>query len=303
MLPSNDGVVVGAGDDCAVLELGAPEAQTLLKTDAVVEGVHFLAGTEPERVGHKALARCLSDVAAMGGTATAAVVTLGLPSGFEPERVLGLYRGMQRLAVRHRVAIVGGETTTNPGGLLVNVALVGSVSRGRALLRSGACPGDALFVTGELGGSIEGHHLDFEPRLEEGRWLAASGRVHALMDVSDGLAGDLAKLLAASGGLGAEIRQSSLPIRRAARLRARAGDLARPPVLAALTDGEDFELLFATAAADAVGLLDAWKAAFPGTRLTCIGRVTPGPGQFLRTPQGLRPMPVRGYEHFQVNGS
>ncbi|MCW5558848.1 MAG: thiamine-monophosphate kinase [Verrucomicrobiae bacterium] len=298
LLPTNDFVVVGAGDDCAVLELGASDTQTLFKADAVVEGVHFAADADPVRVGHKALARSLSDVAAMGGTPTAALVTLALPAGFDPDRVLGFYRGMQRLAVRHQVALVGGETTASPGGLLLNVAVLGTVPRGRALLRTGAQAGDAVFVTGELGGSIEGHHLDFEPRLAEGRWLASSGLVHAMMDLSDGLASDLPKLLEAGGGLGAEIRKGSLPIRRAARLRERQGDLAKPAALAALTDGEDFELLLTTAPGDAVRLLDEWKRAFPGVRLTCIGRLTANRGVFLTGPTGRRPMPVSGYEHF-----
>jgi len=298
LLPANDFVVVGAGDDCAVLELGAPDTQTLFKTDAVVEGVHFRPDADPVRVGHKALARALSDVAAMGGTPTAALITLALPPGFDPERVLALYRGMQRLAVRHQVALVGGETTTSPGGLMLSVSLLGTVPRGRAVLRSGGRAGDAVFVTGELGGSIEGHHLDFEPRLAEGRWLGASGWVRSMMDLSDGLASDLPKLLAASGVPGAEVRKSSLPIRRAARLRERAGDLARPAALAALTDGEDFELLFTVASGDAVRLLDAWKPAFPGVRLTCIGRLTEQSGVFLAGADGRRPMPARGYEHF-----
>lgn len=298
LLPSNGSVVVGAGDDCAVLELGAPETQTLFKTDAVVEGVHFTPEEDAVRIGHKALARCLSDVAAMGGTPTAAVVTLALPPAFDPQRVLDMYQGMQRLALRHQVALVGGETTAQPAGLLLSVALLGTVQRGRALLRSGGRAGDAVFVTGELGGSLEGHHLDFEPRLAEGRWLAASGWVHCMMDVSDGLASDLPKLLDAAGGLGAEVRRTALPIRRAARVRERQGDRARPAVVAALTDGEDFELLFTVAARNAVRLLDAWKQSFPGVRLTCIGRLTNVPGMFLLGPDGRRPMPVRGFEHF-----
>jgi thiamine-monophosphate kinase len=303
LLPTNDYVVAGAGDDCAILELGAENTQTLFKTDAVVEGIHFTAETEPERIGHKALARCLSDIAAMGGSPVAALVTLGLPAEFAPERIQGIYRGLQRVAVRHQVAIVGGETTVNPGGLLISIALLGSVPRGRALLRSGVKAGDALFVSGELGGSIEGHHLDFEPRLAEGRWLLGGGKVHAMMDLSDGLAGDLPKLLEASGGLGAVISKASLPIRHAARLRARSGDLARPAVVAALTDGEDFELLFTVAAGDAVPVLDGWKREFPGVRLTCIGKVTPGPGVFLQGPEGLRPLVARGYEHFGGAGA
>ncbi len=119
-LPSNDAVVLGAGDDCAVLDLGLPGALILFKTDAVVEGVHFGPEATPEQIGHKALARCLSDIAAMGGSATAALVTLGLPKTFDSDRVKRIYSGLADLARRHRVAIVGGETTTNPGGLLLS---------------------------------------------------------------------------------------------------------------------------------------------------------------------------------------
>ena len=297
-LPTNDAVVCGAGDDCAVVELGAPESQTLLKADAIVEGIHFLPETDPVRVGHKALGRCLSDIAAMGGFPIAGLVTLGLPPGFDAERIRHLYDGLSRLATRHQVAIVGGETTTSPERLWVSVNVVGSIPRGKAVLRSGGREGDALFVTGELGGSLTGKHLDFEPRLEQGRWLAESGRVHAMLDISDGLAGDLGHLLEASGGLGAELLASSLPISRAAVERARETPGARPPRAAALMDGEDFELLFTTAPQDAVPLLDAWRARFPNLRLTCIGRLTREPGIRLRTEQGLQTVPPRAYEHF-----
>lgn len=298
LLPTNDFVVTGAGDDCAVLELGAPDTQTLFKTDAVVEGIHFTADTEPERVGRKALARCLSDIAAMGGTPTAAVVTLGLPRGFDPERVRALYRGLNRLAAQYQVAVVGGETTTNPGGWLVNVALLGTVPRGRARLRSGAKVGEALFVTGDLGGSLAGKHLDFEPRLAEGRWLLEFAGVSAVMDLSDGLASDLPKLLAASGVPGAELRKSAVPVSRAAREHARTSDLAKPPFVAAVTDGEDFELMFTVQSNRAVAVLDEWKEQFPGVRLSCIGKLTEKAGVWVRGDDGLRPLPTRGYEHF-----
>ena len=298
LLPTNDFVVTGAGDDCAVLELGAPDTQTLFKTDAVVEGIHFTADTEPERVGRKALARCLSDIAAMGGTPTAAVVTLGLPRGFDPERVKALYRGLNRLAAQYQVAVVGGETTTNPGGWLVNVALLGTVPRGRARLRSGAKVGEALFVTGDLGGSLAGKHLDFEPRLAEGRWLLEFAGVSSVMDLSDGLASDLPKLLAASGVPGAELRKSAVPVSRAAREHARTSDLAKPPFVAAVTDGEDFELMFTVRSNRAVAVLDEWKEQFPGVRLSCIGKLTEKAGVWVRGDDGLRPLPTRGYEHF-----
>ena len=275
-----------------------PERLLLFKTDAVVEGVHFTPETPPEKIGHKALGRCLSDIAAMAGTPTAALVTIGLPTNFSTEFVEAIYAGLNALARRHQVAVAGGETTTNPGGIFISVALLGWVPRGKGVLRSGAEVGDAIFVTGELGGSLAGKHLDFEPRLAEARWLAANFGVHAMIDLSDGLAGDLPHLLAASGGLGADIRAASVPVSRAARELARAGDLAKPALLAALTDGEDFELLFAVAPSDAVRVLDGWKAEFPETRLSCIGKTRAEPGVILRDETGAKPMPRGGYEHF-----
>lgn len=306
LLPATADVVVGAGDDCAVLDLGEPGAHGLFKTDAVVEGVHFTSEIEPRRVGHKALARCLSDIAAMGGAATAAVVTLGLPAcdtAADVEWAVQAYEGLTALARRWGVAVVGGETTRNPGARLISVALLGRVPAGQAVLRRGSQVGDAIFVTGELGGSMEGRHLDFEPRLAEGAWLRESGRVHAMIDVSDGLAGDLRHLLipeATSGlGLGAVLHKAALPITRTARLRARVGDLAKPAHLAALTDGEDFELLFTVAAANAVPLRDAWKLRFPKVPLSCVGRIIATPGLFLRDEHGQRSLSIGGFDHFR----
>ena len=165
-LPVNENVLTGAGDDCAVLDFGLPGKLFLFKTDAVVEGVHFTKDTPPEKIGRKALARCLSDIAAMAGTPSAALVTIGLPEKFEPEFIGKIYDGLNALAEKFGVAIVGGETTTNPGRIFISIALLGTVARGRQVLRSGAKIGDAIFVTGELGGSLAGRHLEFEPRLE-----------------------------------------------------------------------------------------------------------------------------------------
>jgi thiamine-monophosphate kinase len=296
-LPANQSVLTGAGDDCAVLDLGVPEKLVLFKTDAVVEGIHFTMETPPEKIGRKALARCLSDIAAMAGTPTAALVTLALPKTFDAEFVAKIYDGLNALAQATGVAVVGGETTTNPERILISIALIGTVPRGKQLLRSGAKAGDAIFVTGELGGSLAGRHLDFEPRLTEARWLAEHFPVHALMDLSDGLAGDLAHILKASG-VGAEILKSALPVSRAAKLRAKAGSAAKPAVIAALTDGEDFELLFTIASKHAVKLLDAWKQKFPGVKLGCIGRIVAGEGISLRDGRGLQKFNAHGYVHF-----
>lgn len=296
-LPANDSVVVGAGDDCAVLEVGAGDRWLLFKTDAVVEGVHFTREASPEQIGHKALARCLSDIAAMAGTPTAAVITIGLSREFQPERVERIYAGLNALAKQHHVAIVGGETTTNPDRLLISVATIGFVPRGKAVVRSGAQPGDAIFVTGELGGSITGRHLEFEPRLAEARWLAAHFPVHAMLDLSDGLAGDLPHILAASR-VGAELLKSAIPVSRAAREISKRGDAAKPAFVAALTDGEDFELLFTVPGKTAVPLLDAWKRQFPKLKLSCIGKIVAGGGIKLRDETGVRSLKAHGYVHF-----
>ncbi len=296
-LPTNPSVVVGAGDDCAVLDAGVPDRLLLFKTDAVVEGVHFTAGTPPEKIGHKALGRCLSDIAAMAGTPTAALVTIGLPVEFSPEFVEAIYAGLNTLARRHQVAIVGGETTTNPGGIFISIALLGWVPRGKGVLRSGAEEGDAIFVTGELGGSLASKHLDFEPRLVEARWLAQHFSLHAMLDVSDGLAGDLRHILKASR-VGAELLATAVPISREARRAAKAAPSTKPPLLAALTDGEDFELLFTVASRDAVPLLDAWKKEFPTLPLTCIGKIKAGEGITIRDKHGVRPLTAHGYVHF-----
>ena len=296
-LPGNASVVAGAGDDCAVLDLGFTDEQLLFKTDAVVEGIHFTKNTEPEKVGHKALARCLSDVAAMGGKPTAALVTLALPPGYDPAYVERIYDGIRALAERWGVAIAGGETTTNPGQILISMALVGLVPKNRVLLRSGSKAGDALFVTGELGGSLASRHLEFEPRLAEGQWLAEHFPIHAMIDISDGLAGDLRHLMQASH-LGAEILARAIPVSRAAKLQARAESSAKPPLLAALTDGEDFELLFTLPANQAVGLMDAWKKKFPNLKLSCIGKMTSEAGLKIRDKEGVRQLNLKGYTHF-----
>jgi thiamine-monophosphate kinase len=290
-LPTNRSVVVGAGDDCAVLDLGLGDRHLLFKTDAVVEGVHFLSDAPPQKIGHKALGRCLSDIAAMAGTPNSALVTIALPPEFDLKRIEAIYAGIAALARRHEVAIVGGETTANPERMLISVAVLGWVPRGKAVLRSGAEAGDALFVTGELGGSLAGKHLEFEPRVAEARWLAKSFSVHAMLDVSDGLAGDLRHILKASH-VGAELLSIAIPISRAARKS------AKTPLSAALTDGEDFELLFTVASRDAVPLLDAWEREFPALPLTCIGKITATEGIAIRDQHGLRPLTAHGYEHF-----
>ena len=177
-LPLGGDVRRGVGDDCAVI--GAPRDRVwrLLKTDCVVEGVHFLEKEEPARVGWKALCRAVSDIAAMGGLPCHALITVAVARDVKLAWLRGLYAGLRKAARRFGVSIVGGETSRSPGPAFISVALTGEVERARCVTRSGGRAGDILFVTGRLGGSLAGKHLDFVPRLAEARWLTEIGRAH-----------------------------------------------------------------------------------------------------------------------------
>ncbi|HWL52619.1 MAG TPA: thiamine-phosphate kinase [Chthoniobacteraceae bacterium] len=266
-LPRHPQLRVGPGDDCAVLGNAADRRWSLLKTDAVVEGVHFTKETDLRRVGWKALARAVSDIAAMGGIPEHALITVALPPSMAVAEVEALYAGLTRCAEAFGISIAGGETTRSPaqhggpGPLFVSITLTGSVEASRCILRSGGRPGDLLLVTGTLGGSLAGKHLDFHPRLAEARWLTRHFRLRAMMDLSDGLASDLPRLAAASR-CGYEIT-APLPT------------LPGTSQEAAWQDGEDFELLFALAPGEARRLLKTWP--FASLALTEIGRLTPPP--------------------------
>ena len=291
-LPADSSVLTGPGDDCAVLDWGG--SKLLFKTDAIVEGIHFERNTSPEAIGRKALARALSDIAAMAGTPTHALVTLGVHADMKPDLIEAVYQGLRDCAQEYRVNIVGGETTTLPQ-LTLSVSLIGEVAA--PILRTGSEVGDAIFVSGELGGSLAGHHLEFTPRLKEARWLAEQEKAHAMIDLSDGLATDLRHLL--TDQTGAELLTRALPLRRAAKERARENTSGKTALLAALTDGEDYELLFTVLPKDAISVLDGWKSAFPETPLHCIGKITDQPGIALRDDKGVKPLTHHGYDHLE----
>ena len=255
-LPVSDDLVVGPGDDCAVVRIKG--GTLLLKVDCVAEGIHFLRGHDPARVGWKALCRPLSDIAAMGGAPAHALITIFSPPDLDPGYWVDFYKGIRKASRKFGVSIAGGEMSRQPQGIAVSVALTGTAPGGRFIRRSGGRPGDLLFVTGQLGGSLSGHHLDFVPRLKEGRWLAGRARATAMMDLSDGLGSDLPRLARASG-CGFEVDLASLPLRTGSETSA------------ALTDGEDYELLLAVPPRRAATLLRTWKKAFPRTLLTRIG--------------------------------
>ncbi len=263
LVPTSGGAVwSGPGDDCAVIKKGNAEVLQLLKTDCLVEAVHFVSDTEPERVGWKALCRAISDIGAMAGQPEHCLITLGLPSDFPVKTVEGWYAGAAKAAREFEVIIVGGETSSVPGKhAFISVSLTGEVDPDRVLLRRGSAVGDKIAVTGQLGNSFQsGHHLDFVPRVREAQWLAdpANGcRPSAMMDLSDGIAKDLPRLLQ-SEGHGFRIDEEQLPLREGA------------DVESALCEGEDYELLLTAPSLD----LEKWSIAFPDTPLTIIGEVT-----------------------------
>jgi len=270
----------GIGDDCAVL---APaRGPQLITVDPVIYGRHFDDAVPARAVGAKLLKRNLSDLAAMGGRPTAAVLALTLDARVSLAWLEDFYRGLAACARQYGVPVVGGDVAQADGILAASLTLLGATTGPRVLTRAGARLGDWIFVTGRLGGSLaQGHHFRFKPRLAEGAWLARRPEVRAMMDVSDGLAKDLRALTPA--GTVAAVTASALPRRTGAGVRA------------ALVDGEDYELVFAVnARTEPAALQQAWRRAFPRTRLSCIGR-------FTRTlPAGALDLrSYHGYEHLR----
>ena len=271
--PGGKTLAVGPGDDCAVVDPGRGPLR-LLKTDAIVEGVHFLPGTPPEKTGWKAVARVLSDFAAMGGSPEHLLVTVAVDAGRPVAWMDGLYRGIRKCLATHGGVLAGGETTRLPAGALISVAGEGKVGRKHLVLRSGGQPGDLVAVTGRLGGSIRGKHLTFTPRLAEAAWLVRQLRPSAMMDLSDGIAKDLPRLAAASG-CGFEI--GDIPVTRGCTREQ------------ALGDGEDYELLFSVSERNWKSAIHSWDSAFPKLPLNIIGRLTkPGATMILKG----------GWDHF-----
>ena len=267
----------GLGHDCAVLSSPSKNLDLVLKTDAVVEGVHFSRSTPAAWAGRKALARALSDLAAAGATPRAALVTAGCPDKKSAVRLQCIYRGLAQAARRWRVAVVGGETVRTRQ-LLLSISILGTVPRGLSPHRGGARPGHLLFVTGTLGGSWPRRHLTFVPRLLEGQWLARKKIPSAMMDLSDGLGADLPRL-ARMSKVGFQIHPARLPLARDADVRQ------------AISRGEDYELLFAVPKTKAVQLRKAWPFS---ARLTEIGVCLPSRSGFHAG--GL---PLQGYDHLR----
>ena len=259
-------VLLGIGDDAAVVRHLQPSG--LLAADILLEGVHFeIPPATPRQVGHKAMAVNLSDIAAMAGSPRFALVSVALPRSSENEDLAdNLFAGLHSTAGRYGAAIVGGDTTTWNGPLVINVSVFGDTHERGPITRGNARPDDWIFVTGELGGSLAGSHLTFEPRVEEARALHETVELHAMLDVSDGLVADLYHILEESG-VGAILNADSIPLSQAAS----SAEDGTSPLQHALGDGEDFELLFTVSPDDGERLL---TANLFETQLTRIGTIT-----------------------------
>lgn len=309
------GVIKGAGDDTAVLEVGG-DIWLLFTTDMMVEGVHFsLDYSTFRQVGWKALAVNLSDIAAMGGRPTHALVSLAVSPRLKPPDLLELYDGLREAAGAHGVNIVGGDTVGNPDRLVLNVALLGEVAAGKAVYRSGALPGDKVYVTGDLGAPAAGLYLfqnpalpcspeaaDYcrrahtapNPRVGAGRFLARCG-VSSMDDISDGLASEMHEICGASG-VGCLIRREDVPIDP--RVREVAGKAGIDPLEWALFGGEDLELVF-TAGPEAEEMIKR-EARGEGIKVYPVGVITASGGVCLEQPGGkVLPLPRGGFDHFR----
>jgi thiamine-monophosphate kinase len=294
-LPRHSQLLLGPGDDAAVLRL-AERSNCVVTTDMLMDGVDFLLeSTDPRRIGHKALAVNLSDLAAMAARPLAAVVSVALPrsGGFELGREL--VEGMLPLAERHHVAFAGGDTNSWDHPLVISVTAIGETTDRGPLLRSGARPGDRILVTGEFGASILGRHLDFEPRIRESLLLREKYDLHAGIDCSDGLSLDLSRVCQESA-CGAVIDLSSVPISAAADELSRQKHDGRTLLDHALCDGEDFELILSVAP-DVADIL-VRDQPLGDVRLTDVGEFVAKCGLWSLDSNGqiieLRP---RGYEH------
>lgn len=272
----------GIGDDCAVFP--ASKKQQLVTVDPVIYGKHFDDRVSPRDAGAKLLKRNLSDIAAMGGTPTSAVLALSLDPRTKLAWLEAFYRGLAACARKYGVKIIGGDIAQAEGTFSASLTLLGNAPNSRVLTRQGAQRGDSIYVTGRLGGSLKsGHHFSFKPRLAEGAWLAQKRAVIAMMDISDGLGKDIRALT--PSGTKPSIDEASLPLNKGCDPQD------------ALNDGEDYELLFVVKGKANHGILERkWRQTFPRTPLTKIGKFIP---ETEDAPNSLNLECYFGYEHLR----
>jgi thiamine-monophosphate kinase len=311
------GLILGIGDDAAVLRPRGCHNRWVVTTDMLLEGIDFRRSwMTAAQLGHKSLAVNLSDLAAMGARPRFYLVALALPTDLGETWIEDFYTGIAKHARRYGIELIGGDLSRSPRGVQITITAIGETSGTRPIFRFGGSPGDFLYVTGVLGGAAAGlnlllrdrlqgqnpaerralkSHRTPDPRCREGLWLARGGFARCMMDLSDGLSMDLPRLCAASG-TSAEIFGDRLPIFKGAH------QWGADPVQLALHGGEDFELLFAVSPRHAKKLEAVYPRDFP--RLTCIGQLRRGRGVFLIPASGMAPVPLpkHGFDHFCRSG-
>jgi thiamine-monophosphate kinase len=286
-------ILVGSGDDCAVIKL--PDNNLLYATtDTIVEGIDFKRAP-PEQIGYKSVAISISDLAAMGINYSRiyALISASLPKNLaRPSFTHRLFKGMHSICRKFGVQIIGGDISSTKGVITITSTLLG-VSKSKPIKRSGACVGDAILVTGKLGGSILGKHLSFTPRLKEAGLLSSHYKITSMIDVSDGLLGDLNHILEVSK-VGAMLDELSIPVSQdACRLKGN-------PLQHALTDGDDFELLFTAPLDEAIRIIKERNHRFRRlTQISIIGIIQKENGIYLCDKRGnIRKVNPKGYSHF-----
>jgi thiamine-monophosphate kinase len=297
------GIVTGIGDDCAVLRVPRGH-EVLATTDFTLEGVHFRREWHsPEVVGRRCLTRGLSDIAAMGGAPLAVFLSLALPRKLAQTWVDGFMKGLLELAGEFKVPLAGGDTAESPTGVLADIVVLGSVPKGKAILRSGAKLGDRIYVTGQLGGASAAlrqlaagkkirprdfsRHFHPVPRIEVGSFLRGRGLATAMIDLSDGLSTDLAHVCEESG-VGAEVLATAIPKARVGRTRSEV-DLSQ-----ALHGGEEYELLFSARPGKKI------PDRIANVAVSLIGRITRSRRVILVNEEGVsRELKTAGWEHFR----
>jgi thiamine-monophosphate kinase len=316
--PQNEYLIKGIGDDCAVIVKDKTNC-LLLTTDTLIEGIHFnLDWHPPYLLGRKSGAVNLSDIAAMGGQPTGCLLSMAFPAGV-PSWFEDFLAGFADILQEHDTVLVGGDTVKGQNDIAISVTLIGEVKKKDVCYRTGARPGDKVFVSGPLGNAAAGlalcqkglhntkgtegkwqelvrAHLDPEPLVNLGKVLAASGLVTAMMDVSDGLATDLAHICTASG-VGAEIQQQKLPV--ASTIRLASAELQIEADDWILKGGDDYQLLFTVKSSDEKKLLQH-VAEKTGREIFAIGSIIEGQGVYLYNQNRSEEISYQGYDHFKV---